>query len=139
MMDWLKEHGDVVIWLTAGSVVSLVASMVVASFIILRLPSDYFAHERRPKRGSFEFPGVLGWPVRIAKNVLGVVLIGAGAVMLVVPGQGVLTMLVGLLLIDAPGKYRVEKWVVWRRSVLKGLNWFRRKRGREPFEDPHKG
>lgn len=139
MIEWLKEHGDVVLWMTIGSVVTLVGSMVVASVVILRIPRDYFAHERRPKRESLGLPAALGLPVRIAKNVIGAVLVVAGAAMLVVPGQGLLTMIVGVFLLDIPGKYRLERWIVSRARVLKALNWFRRKRGREPFEVARKG
>jgi hypothetical protein len=68
-----------------------------------------------------------------AKNLLGYILIAAGIVMLVLPGQGTLTILIGILLVDFPGKYRLERWVVGRGPVLQSINWFRRRAGRPPL------
>ncbi len=56
--------------------------------------------------------------------------------MLVTPGQGLLTLLIGLLLLNFPGKYRLERWLVRRPGVLRTLNWVRRRRGQEHFESP---
>ncbi|NNM26663.1 MAG: hypothetical protein HKO59_11890, partial [Phycisphaerales bacterium] len=73
----------------------------------------------------------LAW--QVGKNVLGVVLALAGLAMLVLPGQGLLTLLVGVLLIDGPGKYGFEKWLVARRPVLRSINWLRRRGGHPPL------
>jgi hypothetical protein len=70
------------------------------------------------------------------KNVLGGVLIVAGLLMLLVPGQGLLTIAVGLVLTDFPGKFRLERWLMRRRSVWRSINWLRRRAGREPLERP---
>ena len=56
--------------------------------------------------------------------------------MLVTPGQGVLTILAGLLLMNFPGKYRLERWLVMRPGVMRALNWLRARRGQTPFEIP---
>lgn len=133
MLDWFKDHETLVAWLTAISVVVLVASSVAAGFVVLRIPADYFAHDRRPPREGLGLPRGFGAPMRVLKNVVGAVLVAAGAVMLVVPGQGVLTMLIGVFLLDIPGKYRAEKWAVRRKGVLRSLNWFRRKFGKPAF------
>jgi hypothetical protein len=54
-----------------------------------------------------------------------------GVAMLVLPGQGVLTIITGLLLLDFPGKYRFERWLVRRGPVLRGVNWLRDRAGRQ--------
>jgi hypothetical protein len=72
----------------------------------------------------------------VGKNLLGAVLIVAGLLMLVVPGQGLLTIAVGLALTDFPGKFRLERWIVKRPSVWRTINWLRRRAGREPLERP---
>jgi hypothetical protein len=33
-----------------------------------------------------------------------------------------------------PGKYHLERWLVLRPGVLKGLNWLRRRQGQLPFD-----
>ena len=65
-----------------------------------------------------------------------VVLVLAGLIMLVVPGQGLLTLAVGLVLVDFPGKYRLERWLVTRPPVWRAINWLRKRAGREPLERP---
>ena len=69
----------------------------------------------------------------VGRNVLGCLLIAAGVAMLVLPGQGVLTILVGTMLVDFPGKRRLERWIVERGPVLRAMNWLRERAGREPF------
>ena len=68
-----------------------------------------------------------------AKNLLGYLLIVAGIAMLLLPGQGVLTMLLGFIMVDLPGKYRFERWLVARPLVLRSINMLRRRAGREPL------
>ena len=72
----------------------------------------------------------------ITKNLLGIVLLIAGLAMLLVPGQGLLTIVVGMLLIDFPGKFRVERWLVTRRQVWRSINWLRKRAGRPVLNSP---
>ncbi len=72
----------------------------------------------------------------VLKNLLGVALVGAGIVMLVLPGQGILTILIGVMLMDFPGKYALEKRLVSRPTVMRSLNWMRAKANRPPFLEP---
>jgi UPF0716 family protein affecting phage T7 exclusion len=74
--------------------------------------------------------------IRVAKNLLGLVLFVAGSVMLLLPGQGILTMLAGLTLIEFPGKRSLELSLVRRERVRKTLDWVRRKFGGEPLQVP---
>jgi len=57
----------------------------------------------------------------------------AGIAMLVLPGQGILAILGGIELMDFPGKYRLERWIVSRPAVLRSVNWLRRRMGRPPL------
>jgi hypothetical protein len=47
-----------------------------------------------------------------------------------------LTLLIGLLLMNFPGKYQAERWLLLRPGVLRALNWLRERHGRAPFEIP---
>jgi len=69
----------------------------------------------------------------IGKNVLGYAFIVAGIIMLVLPGQGMLTILIGITLVNFPGRYRLERWFVSRRPVLRSINWLRRRAGQPPL------
>ncbi len=133
-MAQLETHE---VWLTVvgvASVLTFVASLVVVPMIVARIPADYFAHRKRPRREPlrrcFRGPRLI---CRILKNLLGAILMVGGVAMLVLPGQGLLTMFIGLLLLDVPGKYRAEKWIVSRRPVRRGINWLRRRANRPPL------
>jgi hypothetical protein len=44
--------------------------------------------------------------------------------------------LIGFLLMNFPGKFRVEQWLVSRSGVMKGLNWLRLRQDKPPFDEP---
>jgi hypothetical protein len=71
--------------------------------------------------------------LRAVKNIVGLVLVLAGVLMLVLPGQGLLTIFMGITLLDFPGKRRLELSVVRRRPVFSALNWIRKKARRPPL------
>jgi uncharacterized membrane protein SpoIIM required for sporulation len=133
MLSWLNEH-QTLLWLIAGaSLVIFIGTLILIPAIVVRIPPDYFAHEKRPPSRWAEHAAPVRLVMLIVKNVLGAILIVAGTVMLGLPGQGLLTMFVGFLLIDFPGKYRFERWLVSRRSVLRLINWLRHRAGRDPL------
>jgi hypothetical protein len=72
---------------------------------------------------------------RVGKNLAGLVLVLLGAVMALpgVPGQGFLTMIIGLTLLDFPGKLALERRLVSRPFVLRQLNALRRRFRRAPL------
>jgi len=129
MLDWLKDNDGLAIWFTVASVVMFVGSIIVAAFVVIRLPPNYFAHPTRPPREKKR-----GVAFKVGKNILGALLLLAGLAMLVLPGQGVLMVLVGIMLLDVPGKYRFEKWLVSKGKVLKAMNWLRAKWDKEPLK-----
>lgn len=133
MMDWLGEHKMLLTWLMVAGAVVFLVSLVAVPMWVSRLPADYFAHAKRPRSALAKYPPAIRVPLRIGKNLLGVLLILTGLAMLVLPGQGVATALIGFLLLELPGKYRFEKWLVSRPRVLRGVNWLRRKAKREPL------
>ena len=69
----------------------------------------------------------------VLKNALGLLLLACGIVMLVIPGQGLLTMLIGLMLMDFPGKRRLEARLVAVPSVRRSINWLRERAHRAPL------
>jgi archaellum biogenesis protein FlaJ (TadC family) len=132
-VEMLQRFGG--LWVAIG-VVSLVLTVLALPVIILRLPADYFAQDRRiPVRRAAGHP-VVAWLASAAKNLVGIALIALGAIMLFVPGQGLLTMLIGILLTNFPGKYRLERRIVRRPAVLRTLNRIRSRGKREPLQPP---
>jgi hypothetical protein len=120
-------------WITGASLLSAVATLLGMPWVVTRLPEDYFNHpEREAWRLSSSEPPV-ALLVGLLKNAVGALLLALGVVMIFTPGQGVLTILAGLLLMNFPGKYRLERWLVQRPGVLSSLNWLRTRRGKPPF------
>ncbi|MFO0762520.1 MAG: hypothetical protein U0359_39135 [Byssovorax sp.] len=113
-------------------VLSLVGSAALAVLVICRLPVDYLVRER-PSLSAEPRPRWKQVPITVGKNLLGVLLIVAGAVMALpgVPGQGVLTMVIGVMLLDFPGKIAMERRLLNRPSVLRGVNKLRARFGKE--------
>jgi hypothetical protein len=138
LTQWFVQHPWIV-WLMMGlSLLTVLASFVIVPWVIVRMPADHFAHVR-PTRTARETlrPGA-----RIAallvKNILGFVLLLAGIILALplVPGAGILTILLGLALLDLPGKRRLERWIVARPAVFAALNKLRVKHGRPPLDKP---
>ncbi|MFP3983319.1 MAG: PGPGW domain-containing protein [Desulfurivibrionaceae bacterium] len=109
-------------------------------WIVIRIPPDYFTRIKPRRRPKFiwSHPVVQG-AVIVIKNAFGLILVAVGIIMLFTPGQGFFTILVGLMLMNFPGKYRLEKWLITRDNVARTINWFRRRAGRKPLEFPGSG
>ena len=116
-------------WAGLISVAMFVITLTALPPIVAYLPEDYFVRRRRTRTEL----GLTGWAWLIGKNLLGWLLIIMGLSMLVLPGQGLLTVLVGIMLINFPGKRGAERWLVQRPRVLAALNWMRNKASRPPL------
>ena len=116
-------------------VVSLVATSLIAGVFLVRIRPDYFVAEhhgvaRRLRSSKTRLLLI------VAKNLLGVVLIVVGVVLSVpgVPGQGLLTILVGLFLIDSRAKRKLELRIVRMPHILHAINKIRDRFGAAPLE-----
>lgn len=116
------------IWVvTAITVFMFGFSLFWVIFMVTRIPADYFLtpvplfHNR--------LPSVIRLPVFCLKNISGILLLAAGIVMLVTPGQGLLTIVTGLALVDFPGKRRFEIRLLKNRKIQDSMNRIRRKKG----------
>ncbi len=133
MLQWLDEHQGLLWTLSAASLAMFVASLFIMPAIIVRIRADYFSHEQRPPTRWVNQHPAVRVVLHTLKNLLGIVLMLAGLAMLVLPGQGLLTLMIGFFLLDFPGKYRFERWLIARRAIHRPLNWLRRRAGREPL------
>jgi hypothetical protein len=134
VLDWIEDHQAILWTLSAASLVTFLASLVLVPMLVVRIPADYFAHPVRPRSRWADRHPVIRLTLRVGKNVLGGLFVLAGIAMLVLPGQGLLTMLIGFLMLDGPGKYPFEKWLVARKIVRRPINWMRARSGHAPLE-----
>lgn len=133
MPDWLSAHEALVPWMLGFSLALFVIGMITVPLIVVGLPETYFARTQRTPLPWWRRHRLVQVPLLIVKNLVALALIVLGITMLVLPGQGLLTILIGVLLLDFPGKYRLERWLIGRPRVLALLNRVRRAAGRAPF------
>ena len=109
-------------------VVTFSISLAIVSVIMVKIPADYFKEDRPRELFADKSPAVR-YLLIIGKNLLGVVLVVLGILMSVpgVPGQGILTILLGVMLLDFPGRRRLEHKLVSRPQVLNTINKLRYK------------
>ena len=127
LMDWFDQNAWVFGWLLGISVGSIVLCIVLLPIVVARLPADYFVARRQRTPQASTAGGIV---LRVLRNLLGFVVLLAGLLMLVLPGQGLLFV---LILLDFPGKRALERRLVRRPSILKLLNGMREKRGKPPL------
>lgn len=127
-LEWL-HHPKLVVALSVGLLVVGIGCVLSIPLVIARIPADYFARQSMPGPSD-----AAHWFRRILRNVVGWVFLLLGIAMLVLPGQGLLTILIAIVLIDFPGKRRLERWLLLRPRVIGVLNSIRKRAGREPFE-----
>jgi len=111
----------VAVWLA-----STVLSMLIAAAVLIALPEDYLREGDRAQRH---------WLARVVRTVAGIVLVAVGIVLSVpgVPGQGILTIVAGLTLIEFPGRHRLISALIGRPAVLRAVNRLRARFKRRPL------
>ena len=134
--DWIQDHKGLVIWGTVASVVMFIGTLVLIPILISRMGEDYFMPDR-PQTFADLHP-VLRIVGLVLKNLLGLIFVAMGIVMIFVPGQGLLTILLGLAMLNFPGKRAAELALVRYPPVRKSINWIRKKNDRPPLRIPEK-
>ena len=140
MIDWLSDVWATVTWeyLLLGVVLflgSLAFSFAAIAVVMVKIPKNYFStHYKRDFLPGSSF--FVRWGAVIAKNIFGVFLILLGIALSLpgVPGQGILTILLGLIMLDIPGKRPLEARIIKRPAVLSAINSLRAKYDKEPLE-----
>ena len=126
---------EVLFWVSIGSGIALLLSAIIIPFMIVRLPPDYLVNDQR-KTWLDTLPAPVRTALRVVKNLLGVVLVVLGVIMLILPGQGILSIVLGLSLVDFPGRRSAECSLIRRPTVIQGINWIRMKFDRPPLAVP---
>ncbi len=139
MIEWLSGMWDS---LTPGKVLlgvglfllSLSISFGAIVIVLVNIPANYFSsHYQQDFLPNSRW--IVRWGAVIMKNLLGVFLVALGLVLSLpgVPGQGLLTILLGLILIDIPGKRPLEARIIKRPAILSAANRLRARFKKEPL------
>ena len=138
-MEWFSHFWESLTWekIAVGVglfILSFSISIGAIAFVMVKIPENYFSshYERDFLPNS---PFLVRWGAVILKNLLGVILIIIGIILSLpgVPGQGLLTILLGLIMLDIPGKRPLEAKIIQRPAILNTINNLRAKYNKPPL------
>ena len=133
MDQWISK--DTLLWVSTISGVALLVLAIVIPWLIVQMPEDYFSN---PQRYNWlgRKPATIRIPIRILKNVFAIALVILGAIMFLTPASGLFPILLGVALADVPGKSKLQRWILGKKTIRKSMNWLRRKFHRKPVQMP---
>ena len=134
LLQWIQTNSGLLIWIGFASGLLFLGSLFFVPWMSTKIPEDYLVSE---KKRPLPRPWIL-WPLRIVKNILGLLLLALGLIMLVAPGQGLLTIMVGLGLINFPGRRRLVRRILGHPRIFVAVNWMRTRRSVAPLIPPWK-
>lgn len=139
MIKLLSEYLPAFTWgnLLIGALIfvaSFLINLGIVSLILVKLPANHFSKNRKTKFWAGPRPALHAAKV-IGKNILGVFLVALGVVLSLpgVPGQGLLTILLGIMLLDFPGRDRLEQKLLSKPSIVNTINRLRQRFGKPPL------
>ena len=140
MFDLLSDFLSGLTWqkVVVGALIFLASFFVnlgIVSLILVKLPADHFSKSRKTKFWAGPRPAIHAAKV-IGKNIGGVLLVALGIVLSLpgVPGQGLLTVLLGIMLLDFPGRHRLEQKLLSKPSIVNTINRLRKRFEKPPLE-----
>ncbi len=138
-MQWLSQIWASTTWHEIGLglgifVVSLTISTLAVGIVMVKIPANYFSSDYSPQFMTNK-PFLVRWGAVILKNLLGVFLVCLGIILSLpgVPGQGILTILLGLIMLDIPGKRPLEARIIKRPAVFAAINNLRARYRKPPL------
>ena len=132
IIDLCTEYAGWLQLIAISSLIMLAISLALLPYLVARLPVDHFCQQSRSQHPITSQQALL----RILRNLLGLILLFAGLLMLLLPGQGLLTLVLSLLLLDYPQKKKIERSLLQKKAIFNGLNWLRKKAKVAAFKRP---
>ena len=102
ILNWFKAHPGLTGTILVGSLVLAVIYAALIYVAIARMSPDYFIRSDTTPGGWRSRHPLLRVVALSIKNLVGVLFVLMGILMLVLPGQGILTLLIGIRLLDFP-------------------------------------
>jgi len=111
---------------------SVILNIAVIAIVFVKIPANYFSTHYQQ-----DFMPDSSWHTRwgafVLKNLAGVAMILIGIIFLIGPGQGLLSLLTGVILLDIPGKRPFEAKLIGRPAILAAANKLRAKYNKAPL------
>ncbi|WP_437781297.1 hypothetical protein [Sorangium sp. So ce1097] len=132
--SFAQANPDTIAIGAAVALTSFVGGMALVAVVLVRLPEDYL--EQQDEKPFL--PGRPAWmrvSARIGKNLLGVLAVAFGIALSLpgVPGPGGLVILIGVMLLDLPGKRRMERRLLGTPKMRAFADRVRARFGRPPL------
>ena len=132
ILELFEIYKSLILWIGSISIFIFIFSLISIKWLVTLIPVDYFIEK---KVSHLKLRNPFAWYlILIFKNMIGYSLVLGGIMMLVLPGQGVFTIFIGLMLSNYPGKYAIEKKFIAIPAVLKSVNWMRAKSNKLPIK-----
>lgn len=131
VLDIYAQFEDYIALIVTASALIFVISLIFTPFLVSKIPHDYFTNAKYHKLEIEHFGHIVAV---VGRSALGLTLVFLGFVMLFTPGQGILAIIVGLFLMEFPGKKRLECKIIQNEVTFKALNWMRKKFKQPPFD-----
>ncbi len=132
IVHWMAAWKTELFWIGVGSTAILALTILAMPWLLAWIPQNYFVVQEN--RFKTKEPRSLGRSfLNLLRNIVGAMLVLLGIAMLALPGPGIVTLLLGVMIMCFPGKYRLERWLVKQPKVLESINWLRNKRNAPPL------
>ena len=132
LLEYTNTYKNFIFWISLVSLTIFIISILSIRWLVLLIPENYF---KEKKNSVLKEKYFLYWiAFKFIKNSLGYLLIIGGILMLVLPGQGILTIFIGMILSDYPGKYNIEKKIIQSSIILRTINSIRKKSGKKSLK-----
>lgn len=136
LLSWLHEHAGILAAVSIGAAVLL---LLAGAVLVVRIPADFFVRDRRDSQSAPRHPA-LRLVFLVVRNVAGIALAALGVLMSLplVPGPGIILIVVGVSLTTFPGKHQLQRKLLGNPWVLKPLNRLRAAFSKPPMQAPQK-
>lgn len=136
LITFYNEQQTLLAIIAGISVFVFILSLLLLPYLVSLIPTDYFQHAKPYKMyHRFKHPA-LRVCILIIKNTLGWLLIILGILLLFLPGQGLITLILGLGLINFPRKRQLERKLLSNQKVFRAINWLRLRRNKAALIAP---
>ena len=139
IFNWMKDLLAEYWWLGIISIVTFIGTIVALPIILIKIPEDYFIHDKENPYHPENIPKSLRLFFLIIKNICGGVFLLFGIILLLLPGQGIITILIGISFINFPGKKKLERKIIMQPVVFNAINAIRKRAGYLPLQIPETG
>ena len=131
LIEIFNVYKNLILWFGSISLFVFLFSLLSIKWLVSLISEDYFINKKNSKIKTSNI--FIWYIVLIFKNLIGYSLILGGIMMRVLPGQGLFTIIIGLMMSNYPGKYSIEKKFIAIPTILKSINWLRRKSNKPPI------